>query len=280
MNKPSGHKWMFLIALFCLLPALFARPSLAAEQVRVGGTGAGLAAMRQLADVYERSHPGVTVRIMPSLGSSGGIKAVLSGVIDIAISSRPLHEEEQRQGAASVEYARTPLVFATSAKNAPPSLSLDELEKIYAGGLSAWPDSGRIRLILRPENDAMTDDLRRISTGMSQALDAAKKREGLVMAITDQENADVLEKTPGSFGAITLSQALAERRKLTLFSFNGVNALRGRAVNASYPLFRSLFLVTSPKTSAAAKAFAASITGPAGRRVLEQTGNLAVQHKE
>jgi phosphate transport system substrate-binding protein len=61
----------------------------AGEIVRVGGAGSGLGGMRLLAKAFEAGHPGTKVQVFSSLGSSGGIKALLVGSLDLAVSGRP-----------------------------------------------------------------------------------------------------------------------------------------------------------------------------------------------
>jgi ABC-type phosphate transport system substrate-binding protein len=58
--------------------------------VRIGGTGAGVDALAQL---FGEGHGGLAVSVVPSLGSSGGIKALLAGVLDAALIARPLKPE-------------------------------------------------------------------------------------------------------------------------------------------------------------------------------------------
>ncbi len=48
-----------------------AAPAAARDQVlRMGGTGSALAAARAIAEAFARSHPGATVAVEPSLGST------------------------------------------------------------------------------------------------------------------------------------------------------------------------------------------------------------------
>lgn len=57
--------------------------------VKVGGSGFALGIIKILAESFEKKHPDVHIRTVPSLGSAGGIKALLAGRVDIALSSRP-----------------------------------------------------------------------------------------------------------------------------------------------------------------------------------------------
>ena len=96
-----------VVATFCLL---FTAGSFAAT-LKIGGTGAALGTMRILADQFVRKRPDISVVIPDSLGSGGGIKAVLAGALDIALSSRQLKPKEQNAGAKATQYATTPFVL-------------------------------------------------------------------------------------------------------------------------------------------------------------------------
>ena len=69
-----------------LLLALLIFPSLgsadplepAATQIRIGGSGGPLGTMQILAEAYKKTHAHATVVIVPSLGSSGGLQAMLA----------------------------------------------------------------------------------------------------------------------------------------------------------------------------------------------------------
>jgi phosphate transport system substrate-binding protein len=50
--------------------------------ITIGGTGAALGTMRVLTAEFGKSSPDIQIRIVPSLGSSGAVKAVLDGAID------------------------------------------------------------------------------------------------------------------------------------------------------------------------------------------------------
>lgn len=244
--------------------------------VRIGGTGSALGAMKQIAAAFEKKHPGIKLRVLPSLGSTAGIKAVLGGGIDLALASRPLTDSEQQQGAVALEYARSPFVFVTNPGVKNNNITIRELEGYYGNPAARWNDGSRVRLILRPHKDVDTMLLRGLSPGMEQAVRAALARPGMIMAVTDQESVDAVLRTPGALGGGTLTEIISENIRLNVLSFNGVQPGVRSIADRSYPLVKSFYLVTTPKTTEAARQFVTFIRSPEARRILEQTGNLVV----
>ncbi len=248
--------------------------------MKTGGSGFGLGIMKILADAFEKSHPGIHITIVPSLGSSGGIKAVLHGALDFAISSKPLKEAEKDQGVDATELARSPVVFVVNSKVEKEAISTPELEKIYGGRMDSWPDGSPIRLVLRPEADSDTKIAKGLSPGMEQAVKFAQSREGMIVTPTDQDTAEAVEKISGALGMSTLTQILSEKRKMKILSFNGVRPSVEGISDGSYPLARSLYIVTSTKTPAAARQFIDFIGSQAGRKILTEYGNMVVEARK
>lgn len=79
-----------------------------AETLRISGTGVALGGIILLGDAFEAENPGTTIEVLPSLGSSGGIKALLAGALGLSVSSRPLKDDEKEGGAMAKIYASTP----------------------------------------------------------------------------------------------------------------------------------------------------------------------------
>lgn len=254
----------------------FAMLSAHADSIKIGGTGTALGSIKLLAQEFKRSRPEAQLIVTPSLGSTGAIRAVIAGAIDIGISARPVNDEELRQGASARTYARTPFVIATAAKTSASGLTLTELTAIYSGTQTRWPDGSPLRLVVRPDADADTVLMRAFSPEMSQAISLALTRKGLRLADTDQDNIDALEKLPGSLGTSTLTQLATEGRAVKALALNGVAPTLQNLSNGSYPYFKTLHLVTGPHPAPLAKDFVAYIQSAAGRAVLERSGNLAL----
>jgi phosphate transport system substrate-binding protein len=269
-----------ILALAALTSLVLSGGVLAGNQVdstttiNIGGTGAGLATMSLLAKAYQKTHPNIFIKVVPSLGSSGGIAALNQGALELSISARPLKDNELGSGAKATLYARTPFLFAVHKKVPKSDISTEELADIYGGRTAKWGDGTRIRLILRPMGDIDTATIRGLSPGLDLAVQQAHARPGMTIAVTDQECATALTQQPGALSASTLTEIVAENRQVTILSYNGVKPTLSNLSNGSYPLVKRLYLVTAAKTSAAALQFARFVRSPQARAILASTGNL------
>jgi phosphate transport system substrate-binding protein len=277
MMLPEFQKTLVRILLLGLVITSFSLHSttLAEEVLKIGGTGTALGSMQLLIKAFEKSYPGIKVMmILPSIGSEGAIRAVSKGAIDIGLSARPIKDEERKLGLSAIEYARTPFILATKKDVNISGLSTDEIIKIYRGEKETWPGGERIRLVLRLATDTDSLLVKKISPEMSNALDATLSRQGMTIALTDQDCVDIIEKTPGGLGFTTLTQIVSEKRPLKILSFNGATPSTKTLANGSYPLFKSLYMVTKTEPSVLVQKFIDFVRSPGGRKILEESGNV------
>lgn len=256
---------------------IFCSGVFAGEEIKIGGAGSALGSMKMLGAAFEKKHPGVKVVVLPSLGSIGGIKAVSKGAIDIGITGRPLNDEERKLGLSVIEYSKTPLVFVTKKNINVSDLSTHELIKIFKGDTETWPGGERIRLILRQPAESNAIFVKGISPEMSKAMDIAMSRPWRVVALTDQETADIIEKTPGAFGFCTLTQLISEKRDLKILSYNGQPPMIKNIVNEAYPLFKPHSMIIKKETPVTVKRFIDFSRSPEGERILQKSGNSMIK---
>jgi phosphate transport system substrate-binding protein len=249
----------------------------AGKEIRIGGTGTGLGTMKLLSQAFQKEYPDIAITVYPSLGSAGGIKALFGGDLDIAVSSLDLTAAERAQGLAAIEYGKTPFVFVTHNRNRTSQITLKQAVDIFNGKATVWPDETPIRLILRPKLETQTKILQSMSEEMRRAVQQSYTRSGLNVAITDQENADLLERLPGSFGTSTLCQIISENRSLNILSLNGIKPSVKNLAGGAYPYFRVLYLVTRPKSSPLVRQFMDFVFSPAGQSILAKTGHLVTK---
>lgn len=213
-----------------------------AGPIRIGGTGVVVALSDAVRELLAAAAPDIVLRIVPSLGSAGGIAALKAGAIDIAFSLRPPTEREGARDLEWREIGRSPIAVVTNTGAPVEGLSLEELFRILAGEVTTWPTGETIRLVRRPQVETtLTLLAHAFGPRMAEALERLSQRPGIAIAATDQDNAEALEARPDSLGFMQLGQLLGERRRLRVLALDGVvpgvDALRSGAWRAAAPLF-------------------------------------------
>jgi phosphate transport system substrate-binding protein len=245
-----------------------------AETLRMGGTGAGLQLLQKVGEAYAATTPDVQIEIVPSLGTSGGIRALADGAIDIGVASRALKTEEAKTGLREFGVARTAFVLVTSRSNAE-SLHAHEVAAAF-GGESSWPDKSPMRIVLRPETESDTRLLEKYFPGMPQALSQARLRPEIPVAATDQDNATAAEKTQGSLTGASLVQLLTEARDLRSIRIDGVEPTLANLESGRYPYEKKLHFLVSETGSPATMAFAKFLQSQAAAATMREFGILPI----
>jgi phosphate transport system substrate-binding protein len=243
-----------------------------ADEIKIGGATSAVGTIQLLAEKFSQGNPDVRITTVASLGSIGGIKAVGSGAIELAVATRALNAGQSNLGLSQLEFARTPFVFAVSNQSTVTAITHKELADIYSGKLVKWPDGTEIRPVLRPAGNMNTAIVKRISPEIEQGVLAAEQRPGMRFAVTDQDAADNLERIPGSIGPTTLAVIVSERRALRALKLDGVEPTPENLSSHAYPLYKQLFFVMRAKHSPAVERFIAFVRSPAGRRILADNG--------
>ena len=270
------HLLAVLLAVALQLPVTASAVPAADYQgtLRIGGTGAAVATITQVAAAFQKKHPDVRLVFPPSLGSSGGIKAVIAGALDVGLNSRPLTEAEGGHGLVLAEYARTPLLLVTSHKGAGVSFTLKQIAALYNGEIQAYPDGTPLRVIMRPEVEIDIHLVRGLSPEIDAAILRAQLREGMNVAVTDHDNGEMLVKTRGAIGWMTLAQLISENLELAPLPIGTILPSQANFASGKYPLFRSFSVVTGAQPTPLTKAFLEFLTSAEGRAILLKNGHF------
>jgi phosphate transport system substrate-binding protein len=250
----------------------FPNQIVAAETLRVGGTGAANEMVKSLGALFA-ADTGIALELIPSLGSGGGNSAVLDGVIDLSVSGRALTPAETAKGLTAVAEFRTPFGLVTSHRN-PNGFKSVEIAQLYQSHKSLWSDGTPIRIILRPTNDSDTLVLANIFPGMAAAMAKARIRADLSVAATDQDNTDMAENTPGSLVGATFTQIKMEKRNLRFVAIDGVKPSLENYQRGTYPYGKALYFVLAVKRGLAAERFLAFLRTPKSDAALREAGVL------
>jgi phosphate transport system substrate-binding protein len=260
------------LAVLCL--ALWVGPAAAArEVVTLGGSGAGLSTMRALAAEFAKAAPDISIVVLPSMGSTGGMKALDAKVIDMAVVSRPTSPAEAARGLVAVEYGRTPFVFVTSKDGVPGFDSIAQAAEIFSGRKHTWPDGSPIRVVLQNKRDGNTVQLEAISPEMKQAVQAALARPGRIVAAYGEAAAETIERTPGAIGASNMAMVLTTHRHLHMLPVKGVAPSPKTIADGSYPYLKTMFVAHRSSVTPATQRFIDFIFSAKGRQVLLRSGH-------
>ncbi len=271
------RKYRLLSACIVILTILLFTLSTGSAAIIIGGTGNALGTMKWIAEAYEKANPGIEVKVLPSIGSSGAIKAIAANRIQIGLSARSLKESELNKGIVAIEYARTPTIFAVSNKTIVNTISISQLVDIYRGVLKKWPDGSTIRPILRQVGDDNTKQLKALSPELKKAVEVAETKKDFLFAATDQETVDIIEKTPGSFGVTSLALMLSEERDLHALTLGGVKPDIQSCVTGDYPITKRFYFILPEERSPQVNAFLDFVFSEEGDAILRQYGCYPVR---
>ncbi len=273
----TGHKAAKLlrVAAFTLCAAFFVSAPSHAE-IKISGTGGDLGTWSMIANAYQRDNSGERITILPSLGSGGGILALQSGAIDIAISARPLTDEEHASGLEQSPYAVTALALCSANHKSIPTLTTRDLIEIYGEGARYWPDGKPMLVVLRPYYDSDTKIVSDAFPGMNEAFEKAEHR-GARMASSDNTTADVLEETRVAIGFISLSLLLTEHRQLSIIALNGIKPSVETVANGTYPLIKTFYVTTRKDRQEQIQNLLAFLKSATGEAILHRTGHVPIQ---
>jgi phosphate transport system substrate-binding protein len=241
------------------------------KKVVIGGTGGALGALNTASVVFMKDHPDIKVIVLGSLGSKGGIRALLSKKIDIAVATRPPKASENADNLISTPYAKTPVVFVTSSQLENLNFTMDEITQMF-GKNKKWRNGDSIRPVVRPPASANTVMLTRNSKPLKNAI--AKAAKWAQVAFSEQEAANELEQIKNSLGYLSLSVVMGENRILFVLNINGIKPWSENKISANYPFVKTFHMITAPEPKPAVQNFISFLSSPAGQVILNKAGQI------
>ncbi len=244
--------------LFSGLVSLLLTATAGAETLVVGGTGWSIGMARQMAAAYMKDHPDTRIEVPDSVGSGGGIKAVLAERFDFSFATRPIKKKNQGKGLTATPFVKTPFVLAVSPiAGKKPAMTSADILAAYSGELTTWPNGTRINHVLRTERETDTQMLIAHFEGIEPLLAKKRNVRGALFAYTDQEAMDIGEKIPGILVATTLLAIYSENRALKPVAIDGIEPTLANLAAGTWKMATTLYVVQGSKSSAAARAFVA-----------------------
>lgn len=241
--------------------------------IKVGGTGAALAFMHAAATSYGESGTEGSVEVIEGLGSSGAVRALAAGAIDVAITGRALRESETQADFVEIPLMQTPFGLFTSRRDEI-SILRDDVWRLYShpGAQNVLFGNRPVRVILRPEADSDQSYAKSVFPGFEDAYELARSSDAVPIAQTDQENADLAEKLQDSLTTGTLLQMIGENRDLRPILIDGIAPTPQSVADGTYPYAKTLYVVHRKGMSPAVEAFVAYIFSDTGVQTASELG--------
>jgi phosphate transport system substrate-binding protein len=280
-SRPAGGRAVFLLCVAVLLPACRGKdsggrseaPPCRPETDRppglvVAGSGSCLPLVREIARRYRDHDPGTTVSVPDSIGTSGAIRALVDGAIDVGLASRPLTKTERAGGIVATPLARS--IFAVVVHDGTPvkSLTQAELVDIYAGHRTAWSDGTPIVPLLREAGDSGDPVLAASFPDLAAAVQEARRAERWIVCYTDQEMRDALLAKEGAVGFLDLGIIALEHLALSPVAIDEIAPTPENALSGRYRALKELSLLTRGEPVGEAAAFAAFTRSAAAADIL------------
>ena len=237
----------------------------------MGGSGTALALQRRLGAAFREYVSGPDIVVLPSLGSTGGIRALSQGALDIALSTRPLTADEYKLNLVATPILTSPVVVVTSHPTVA-GVSHRELADIFSGRGQTWVDGAPVRLIFRPKSGVTFIVLAEAFPDLGPEIERARSQLELPVAMTDQENFALAERLSGSLALALLVQVRTEPARIRAIALDGVEPTVANLLAKVYPCACHIHMIVRSDADNATSDLAAFMTTEPGARIIQRFG--------
>jgi phosphate transport system substrate-binding protein len=259
-----------------VLSALLHGTALAQSNIIVNGSTTMLPIMHKIVESYAALHNDVTVTVTGG-GSGNGIKALIDGYADIAMSSRELRENEIKLAAGrNVEIASRPMAVdalcpIVNPANPVKGLTLAQLRGIYSGKITNWREVGgedkAIAVISRDTSSGTFEAWRELVMGDQEVFPGASMLAS---------SGVVLQEVAHSSRAIGYEGFCYVSGAVKALDVEGVAGNLENARAGRYKLARVLWLFTKQDVKPEVARFLDYVLGPQGCDIITSGGAVPV----
>lgn len=242
----------------------------------VAGSGTNILLTQTLAGAFMEKHPGISIKVLPSIGTTGGIRSVHKGKIMLGLASRPLKGLEQTWNLKVTPYARTALVFGANPSVPDDNLSAQDVMDLYSGKRSKWSNGRKIVVLLREEGDSGAEVLMKALEGFKDILENAWRSGMWRIEYRDAECNKSIERIKDAVGWTDIGSVQLGNHNIKLLKFNGVSPAAETLISGRYPLYKELSFVYREPLPEPLMQFVAFVKSREGAELVRKNGYVTV----
>lgn len=243
-----------------------------AGDLMLNGSTTVLPVAQKATEVFAKTNPEVHIALSGG-GSGNGVKALIDGLTNIAMSSRDIKSSEVKLAEQrGVNPFRTAvavdaIVPVVNNANTVKDLTQDQLKAVFEGKIRNWKDvGGKDAPIVVVSRDSSSGTF---ETWESLVMKGARITPRALLQTSNGTVVQTVSKNVNAIGYIGIGYLDNQTKALTL---GGKKATAETAKSKQWPLLRELYFFTNGQPAGDAKAFTDFVTSAAGQKIVQETG--------
>ena len=227
----------------CLTAAMVAAAATSfAGDLVINGSTTVLPVVQKATEAFAKTNPDVHIALSGG-GSGNGVKALIDGLTNIAMSSRDIKGSEVKLAEQrGVKPYRTAvavdaIVPVVNNANTVKDLTQEQLKAVFEGKIRNWKEVGG--------------------------------KDAPIVVVSRDSSSGTFETWESAIGYIGIGYLDNQTKALTL---GGKKATAEAAKTKEWPLSRELYFFTNGAPAGDAKAFTDFVVSPAGQKIVQETG--------
>lgn len=261
--------WVVAVFLMLATGCQSDKPGQARSKLTLSGASTLAPLMSEVARRFEAQNPGVRVDVQMG-GSSRGVMDARQGLVDIGMVSRDLKPDESDLDAHPV--ARDGICIILHQSNPVASLTDEQIVSIFTGKLTSWKDVGGAERPIVVVNKAEGRSTLDLFLHHFKLKNSEIKAQAVIG--DNQQGIKTVENSPEAIGYVSIGAAeyaAKHGEPLKLLPMTGVEATLDNLRNGSFPLARTLHLVTKKgQQSELARKFISFAQSPEAHDLVEK----------
>jgi len=245
--------------------------------LKVSGSTTVLPIAQNAADAFMTANPGTNILVSGG-GSGVGVQQIGDNLVDIGMSSRDLTRNELTK---YKDFVVTPValdgiaVVVNPANNPVNSLTIAQIRDIYSGKITNWKEVGGKDMAIVVIGRDSASGTRTFFT------DTVMNKTSYVKTQFEKNSNGAIQKsiaqTPGAIGYVGLGYIDPSVKALQI-NVNGtlVEPSIRTVLDKSYPISRSLLMITNGQPNGIVKNYIDYILGPEGQELVTKEGFVPV----